>query len=90
MFLVEILALGSLLYRNCLALEVRIDYNWALLHVAYILEVDVAAFIWEEVDLVRLVDSIAKGFVIVKGPLALMSPEALTADVVSVLGIRKV
>ena len=49
---------------------------------------DVAAFIWEKVDLVGLIDSIAKGFVIVEGLLAVMSPETLSADVVSVLGIR--
>ena len=39
MFLIEVLALGSLLYRNRLALEVRIDDYGTLLHVAYILEV---------------------------------------------------
>ena len=44
-------------------------------------------FFWEEIYLVGLVDSIAKGFVIVEGLLAVMSLEALTADVVSVLGI---
>ena len=88
MFLIEVLALGSLLYRNCFALEVSIDDYGTLLHVANILEVDVAAFIWEEIDLVCLVDSNAKGFVVVECLLAVMSTETLSADVVSVLGIR--
>ncbi len=51
MFLIEVLALGSLLYRNCLALEVRIDDYWTILHVANILEVYVASSIREEVHL---------------------------------------
>ena len=55
------------------------DYR-ALLHVAHILEVDVAAFIWEEVDLICLIDSIAKGFVAVEGLLAVMSAETLSAQ----------
>ena len=88
MFLIEVLALDSLLYRNRLALKVRIDDYRTLLHIANILEVDVAAFIWEEVDLVGLVDSIAKGFMIVEGLLAVMSAETLSADVVSAFGIR--
>ncbi len=86
--LVKILALCSLLYRNCLTLEVRIDDYSTLVHVAHILEVDLATCIREEVDLVRLIDASAKGFVIVKGLLAIMSPETLSAYVVSVLGIR--
>ena len=80
MLLVEVLALGSLLYRNCLALEVRIDDYGTLLHIANILEVDVAACIWEEVDLVGLVDSIAKWFVVIEGLLGVVSPETLTAN----------
>ena len=88
MFLIEVLALLSLLYRNCLAVKVCIDDYRALLHVAHVPEVDLAAFIREELDLVGLVDSSAKGFVIVEGLLAVMSPETLSAYVVSVLGIR--
>ena len=57
MFLIEVLALGSLLYRNCFALEVCLDDYWTLLHVANILEVDVASSIREEVDLLGLIDS---------------------------------
>ena len=80
MFLVEILTLGSLLYRNCLALEVRIDDYGTLLHVAHILEVDVASSIREEVHLVCLVDAVAKGFVLVECLLCAVSPETLTAN----------
>ena len=32
MFLIEVLPISSLLYRNCFALEVRIDDYWTLLH----------------------------------------------------------
>ena len=87
MFLIEVLALCFLLYRNCLALEVRIDDYGTLLHVAHILEVYVASPIREEVDLVSLIDSTAKRFVVVEGDLTVMSAETLSADVVSVLGI---
>ena len=87
MFLIEILAISSLLYRNRLALEVRIDDYWTLLHVAYILEVYVTACIREEVHLVGLVDARAKGFVVVEGLLAVMSPETLSANVVSAVGV---
>ena len=87
MFLIEVLALCSLLYRNCLAFEVSIDDYGTLLHVAYILEVYVAAFIREEIDLIGLINSIAKGFVIIEGLLAVVSAETLSADVVSVLGV---
>ena len=90
MFLIEVLALGSLLYRNCLALEVRIDDYGTLLHVTHILEVYVAAFVWEEVDLVCLVDSTAKGFVVIEGLLASVSPETLSADVLSSVGQGKI
>ena len=90
MFLIEVLALGSLLYRNRLALEVSIDDYGSLLHVTYILEVDVASSIREEVDLVRLIDASAKGFVIIEGLLAVVSAETLSADVVSVPGVGKV
>ena len=90
MFLVEVLALGSLLYRNCLALKVRIEDYGALLHVANILEVDVAAFIWEQVDLVGLIDAVTVRLVVIEGLLTVMSAETLLADVVSVLGGGKV
>ena len=89
MFLIEVLALCSHLYRNGLALEVRIDDYGTLLHVGNILEVNVTACIREGVDLVCMVDSIAKGLVFVEGLLPVMSPVALTADVVSVLGVGK-
>ena len=90
MLLIEILAQCSLLYRNCLALKVRIDDYWALLHIANILEVYVAAFIWENVDLVCVVDFIAKWFVIVEGLLAHMAPETLPTDVLSAMGQGKI
>ena len=87
MYLIEVLALGSLLYRNCLALKVRIDDYGTLLHVAYILEVDITTFIWEEVDLVGLVDSIARRLVVVEGLLCVVTTETLTANVLSVHGV---
>ena len=90
MFLVEVLALGSLLYRNCLALKVRIEDYWTLLHVAYILEVDVAAFIWEQVDLIGLIDAITIRLVIIEGLMAIMSAETLSADEVSAISHGKV
>ena len=77
----------EVLYRNCLALKLRIDHNGALLHVSNILEVYVAAFIGKEVDLVCLIDATAKGFVVIEGLLAVMSTETLSADVVSAFGI---
>ena len=86
MFLIEVIALRSLLYRNRLALEVRIDDYGTLLHIANVLEVDLTAFIWEGIDLVGLIDSIAKGFVIVEGLLAHMASEALPTDVLSAVG----
>ena len=78
MFLIEVLNLCSLLYRNRLSHEVSIDDYRTLLHVANILEVDVAACIWEEVDLICLVDSIAKGFVVVEGLLGVVTTETLS------------
>ncbi len=90
MFLIEILALGSLLYRNCLALKVRIDDYRTLLHLAKIFEVNVATFIREEVDLVCLIDATAKGFVVIEGLLGHMAPETLSADVLSSMGQGKI
>ena len=90
MFLIEVLILPSLLYRNCLARKVRIGDYGTLLHVVHVPEVDVAAFIWEEIDLIGLIDSVAVRLVVIEGLLAFVSPEALTADVVSVHGVGKV
>ena len=91
MFLIEVLALRSLLYWNRLAHEVRLhsksDYG-TLVHVANILEVDVAAFIWEEIHLIRLVDILAKWFVTVECLLAHMSPETQPAYEASVSVVR--
>ena len=87
MFLLEVLALGSLLYRNCLALEVSIYDYGTLLHGAHIVEVDVAQPSREEVHLVCLVDAVAKGFVIVECLLAQMPTEALPAYEASVFVI---
>ncbi len=80
MFLIEVLPLSSLLYRNCFALEVRIDDYRTLLHIANILEVDVASRIRQEVHLVGLIDAVAKGFVVIEGLLGVVSPETLTAN----------
>ncbi len=90
MLLIELRAFGSLLYRNCLALKVRIDDYGTLLHVANILEVDVAAFIREEVNLVGLIDSSAKGFVVVEVLLDVVSAETLSADEFPSSMLRKV
>ncbi len=80
MFLIEVLGLDSLLYRNCLALKVSIDDYGTLLHVANILEVYVAALIREDVDLVCLVDATAKRFVVIEGLLGVVTTETLTAN----------
>ena len=80
MFLIEVLAFGSLLYRNRLALKVRIDNYRTLLHVAHILEVDIATCIREEIDLVCLIDAVAEGFVVIKGLLGDVTTETLTAN----------
>ncbi len=87
MFIIEVLALCPLLYWTRLALEVSIDDYGTLLHIANILEVDVTTCIREEVDLVGLIDSIAKGFMVIQGALAVMSAETLSADVVSAFSV---
>ena len=75
MFLIEVLALCSLLYRNRLSHEVSIDDYRTLLHVANILEVDVAAFIWEQVDLVGLIDAVTVRLMIIEGLWVLCRPK---------------
>ncbi len=80
MFLVEVLALLSLLYRNRLALEVRIDDYRTLLHVANIIEVDVATFIRAEIDLIGLVDTIVIGLMVVHCLLAVVATKLFTTN----------
>ncbi len=58
--------------------------------VANILEVDVAAFIREEIHLIRLVDTIAIGFVVVQRLITHMASEALSTDVLPAMGQREV
>ncbi len=90
MFLVEVLAVGFVLYWDCLTLEIRKNNDRALLHVANVLEVEVATFIRQEIHLIRLVYSTTIGLVVVKGMLSLVSPEAVPTDVVPVLRLRQV
>ena len=60
------------------------------MHAAYILEVDVAALIREEIDLIRQVDTIAIWFVVVECLLRHMASEALPTNELSAMGQREV
>ena len=79
-FLVKVLAFYSLLYWDCLTLEIRKQNNRALQHVADVFEVDLAAFFWQQIHLIRLVYSITIVVVVMECLLGVVATKALTTN----------
>ena len=85
MFLIHGLSIVVLVHFRCDALEVCVDHYWSKGLVPDVLEFHFGSWIWQEVELIALVDLLAEVTVILECLLAIMTGEALRTDLESSL-----